>query len=329
MATFEATTDETKCINGLDGLDDETKLDNTPNIQDISITDLYNKLCRFGYFAVATKYIDLRDPNQFNKYHITTSVNAIVNNNESEINSLDDLSIIDTIQTCKLKWHLKLLTKEAVIVFIGNGGKNTDLLISFMFNKYQVTEFLQLKPTQHGLQLFAEKYPFMMVNETNGNKETDESVPDYPHEIIENKLFLGNYIQSDNVDIISNLNITHIVNVTRQKHKNKIENIEYYQMEIDDSLEENLLDNDLLLNTIKYIDKVLHEDDDNKIMIHCHQGVSRSSSVVIGFLMYKYDVTFEQGLEMVESKRPRIYPNDAFRKQLIQFQEELKLIESS
>lgn len=329
MASLAATSDETKSLDGLDG-SEEAKLNSSPNIEDITITELYNKLCRFGYFAVATKYIDLRDSNEFNKYHIATSVNVIVKN--KEINSLDDLSVIDTIQTCKLKWHLKLLTQEAVIVFIGDGGKNTQLLISFLLNKYQVTKFMQLKPNKNGLQLFADKYPFMMIK-GSGYKEIDESVPDYPHEIIKNKLYLGNYIQSDDKKIISNLQITHIVNVTRQTHKNKLEDIEYYQMAIDDMLSENLLENNLLLNTIKYIDNILfkeNEDDNNKtkIMVHCHQGVSRSSSVVIGFLMYKYHVTFEKGLEMVESKRPRIYPNDSFRKQLSQFQQQLKLMES-
>ena len=301
--------------------DDDIKIkdDKEPEIKDISITELYNQLQRFSYFSVATKYIDLRQPNEFNKYHIGTSVNVIVKN--KVINSLNDLSVIDTIQTCKLQWHLKLLTHEAVIIFIGY-NENINLLKSFLFNKYQVTQFYLLKPHQNGFKLFAEKYPFMMIK-GDGYKQEDERMLEYPHEIIKDKLYLSNYLQSDNIQIVSNLKITHIVNVTQESHKNKIENIEYYQMSIYDNIEQDILSNDLLLNTVKYIDNILFKNNDcdnNKCIVHCHQGVSRSSTVIIAFLIYKYNVKYDKGLEMVEKIRPRIYPNSGFKAQLLKFE---------
>eukprot|EP01084_Bolivina_argentea_P283925 486414_1 len=183
-----------------DGLDDEKG--NELQANEINITELYNKLQRFGYYSASTKYIDLREIQQFNKYHIATCVNVTVKSDN--ICSFDDLLVIDTIQTCKLK---KQLSSDTVIIFIGNN--NCNVIQSFLFNQIGIKQFMILET--NGFDKFMSKYPWMIVN-GQGYKYKNEMLCDYPHEIIENKLFLGNYAQSDNIEIISNLQITHIIN---------------------------------------------------------------------------------------------------------------------
>ena len=46
--------------------------------------------------------------------------------------------------------------------------------------------------------------------------------------------------------------------------------------------------------------------------MYCSQGKDRSASIVIGYLMSKYDLTYDQALTFVRSKRYVADPSPAF-----------------
>lgn len=50
--------------------------------------------------------------------------------------------------------------------------------------------------------------------------------------------------------------------------------------------------------------------------VHCNAGVSRSVSVVIGYLMKTQGMPFDAAYAHVKSERKAAQPNDGFRKQL-------------
>lgn len=52
------------------------------------------------------------------------------------------------------------------------------------------------------------------------------------------------------------------------------------------------------------------------VLVHCNAGVSRSASVVIGYLMQRRDMRFEEAYNLVKSWRPCIQPNAGFMQQL-------------
>lgn len=52
------------------------------------------------------------------------------------------------------------------------------------------------------------------------------------------------------------------------------------------------------------------------VLVHCRAGVSRSATFVIGYVMWKFDVSFDEAYKYVRSKRPHINPNDGFLAQL-------------
>ena len=52
------------------------------------------------------------------------------------------------------------------------------------------------------------------------------------------------------------------------------------------------------------------------VFVHCFAGVSRSSSIVIAYIMYKYKLTLEEAFQYVKSKRPIVQPNPGFMQQL-------------
>ena len=50
--------------------------------------------------------------------------------------------------------------------------------------------------------------------------------------------------------------------------------------------------------------------------MHCAAGISRSASVVIGYLMYSEKLAFKEAAEAVKGVRPLINPNPGFVVQL-------------
>lgn len=48
------------------------------------------------------------------------------------------------------------------------------------------------------------------------------------------------------------------------------------------------------------------------VLVHCNAGVSRSSSVVIGYLIRECFMSFEEALRAVKYKRPAVQPNAGF-----------------
>ncbi len=60
----------------------------------------------------------------------------------------------------------------------------------------------------------------------------------------------------------------------------------------------------------KFIDDMIKQD--KRILVHCDAGVSRSSTIVIHYLMKKYGFTAKQAYNYVKKQRPCIKPNDGF-----------------
>lgn len=54
----------------------------------------------------------------------------------------------------------------------------------------------------------------------------------------------------------------------------------------------------------------------NSVLVNCFMGISRSATIVIHYLMTKYNINLRKAKEFVESKRPIINPNPGFLKML-------------
>ena len=56
----------------------------------------------------------------------------------------------------------------------------------------------------------------------------------------------------------------------------------------------------------------------NKIvLVHCAAGISRSSTVVIGYLMSKWKLPLKNAFKICRDRRPGIWPNSGFLGMLI------------
>lgn len=71
---------------------------------------------------------------------------------------------------------------------------------------------------------------------------------------------------------------------------------------------------DKLLLCIEFIRE--HTTRGKKVLVHCEMGISRSASVVIAWIMYSRKLAALDAMRFVESKRPCIWPNLGFWREL-------------
>jgi len=136
------------------------------------------------------------------------------------------------------------------------------------------------------------------------------------NKIISN-LFIGDHEDASNIDFLSENNIKAIVNCASLVCKNKFENeIKYLDLQINDSINTDILS--LFKNVFEFIG--LHRALGYGVLVHCFAGKSRSSAIIIGYLMNNYKISFSESYQWVQEKRPIIKPNEGFVRQLLQFE---------
>lgn len=135
-----------------------------------------------------------------------------------------------------------------------------------------------------------------------GTVQIDEITP---------KLYLGNNEGAKSKDELHKLGITHILVVGYYLHEYYPEEFKYKTIEIEDNDKEKIIN--YLLPAIEFIDRA------DKCFVHCRAGVSRSSTIVIGYLMLVNKMSYESAREFVGKKRNVIEPNENFVQQLQQF----------
>lgn len=142
-------------------------------------------------------------------------------------------------------------------------------------------------------------------------------------------MYLGDGQQATKEMIVSNLNITHIANISKEIKCAFPEKIKYIDVQIKDLEDEDILSH--IQKVVDFVDDALNENDSNddqkedknatnRVLVHCEYGISRSSSMVISYLMFKHKWTYEASKKYVKDRRPQISPNDGFVKQLKEYE---------
>jgi len=147
--------------------------------------------------------------------------------------------------------------------------------------------------------------------------QPDQEVPNHEFSQIINGLFLTdcNYTLKD----VTNNNILLVINVTTDcpPDEDIIRDVDHLQFFYEDSVHETLPIN-YLSNLIYYA--VLRSEENPGIIVHCYAGVSRSSTIIIAYLMKYKHLSLEDAYEFVLSKRKFVNINLGFFSQLIRFE---------
>ena len=137
-------------------------------------------------------------------------------------------------------------------------------------------------------------------------------------EIIPNFLYISSYNATKNLELLEKNKITHIINCAADfcenvfEHDNKFTYLSFY-------LKDHVLENIecIFYECIKFIENVREKG--GRVLVHCIQGISRSVSIVMAYIIFTKKVSYDKAFNLVQSKREISSPNFGFSIQLQNF----------
>eukprot|EP00794_Sanderia_malayensis_P012768 gene12768-14079_t len=171
-----------------------------------------------------------------------------------------------------------------------------------------------------GFRLFQEKFPFMCMDTKINFAWERRNIVTYPSVVINDKLYQGTGIQATNLNVVQNLKITHIINITKEHGNAFPEKINYLRFPIEDEKGSNVLK--YFQEASDFIENAFSKK--GVVFVHCNLGVSRSSSITLAYLMKSQKINLEDAYNFLKSRRSCIKPNIGFLTQLSEW--ELKIL---
>ncbi|GFZ21207.1 mitogen-activated protein kinase phosphatase 1 [Actinidia rufa] len=127
-------------------------------------------------------------------------------------------------------------------------------------------------------------------------------------------VYLGSDAVAKNREILRENGITHVLNcvgsVSPEYFKDELV---YKTLWLQDSSSEDITS--ILYDVFDYFEEVREQG--GQVFVHCRQGVSRSTSLVIAYLMWTEKKTFEDAFQFVKAARGVTNPNMGFACQLL------------
>ena len=133
--------------------------------------------------------------------------------------------------------------------------------------------------------------------------------------IIDN-IYLGDFRTADNIDILKEHNITHIINCAFNLPNKYPEQITYKRLELRDETDQPIIEK------LEEAYQFIKETKDKNIFVHCVFGKSRSASVVIFYIMKEKKLNFNEAKNFVKNIRQIVEPNSGFENELNRYYEE-------
>ena len=135
-------------------------------------------------------------------------------------------------------------------------------------------------------------------------------------EIIDKKIFLGDMVSANDEIMLKENNITCVICVAEGLNiRLNNPNIKFYKYDLQDNS-----DCDISL----YFDEIGKLIEREKtVLVICAAGISRSSTIVISYIMNYYEFNLKDAFNYVRNKRNMICPNKKFLRCLFEY--EMKL----
>ena len=132
---------------------------------------------------------------------------------------------------------------------------------------------------------------------------------------ITDKLYLSDYKASICYDILKNIGIKQILSIGTELPEHKTNDFKLKHIKIDDHSS---------VDIMQYFEETYNFIDAGVTLVHCYAGVSRSATVVISYLMKKYNQPLQFAYDYCKKVRPFIAPNKGFMIQLTEYENILR-----
>jgi len=142
--------------------------------------------------------------------------------------------------------------------------------------------------------------------------------PIHRADLIIPRLYLCDLHTAQDATVVLSLGITHIVSVLdfHPTFPHAMHNIKKMHIRLSDNFREKIIHH--LEKTTAFIREAL-EKPENKVLVHCVMGISRSAAVVCAYLIAEQRMTGPAAIDFVRDKRPIICPNIGFQRQLEEY----------
>lgn len=140
--------------------------------------------------------------------------------------------------------------------------------------------------------------------------------------VIPSKLFITNFRGAESIDELKRIGCTHIAAVgtefmhNQENHAATALKIKFWNKDITDDEEQGASMGASLKSAARFIKKALKKKH-GCVLVHCAAGISRSASVVLGYLVLHGGKSLREAFAHLLQCRPCIWPNEGFMSALI------------
>lgn len=125
-------------------------------------------------------------------------------------------------------------------------------------------------------------------------------------------MFLGNWASAKSHEVVKHLGITHIVNATEGCGTPFEGEVRYIKCPLDDAPGANI--EQYFGPCVEFIREA--KDNGGRVLVHCQMGMSRSSALILLWLMHHRGMSLRDAMMYTRERRPYINPNPGFLQQL-------------
>ncbi|CAF3331984.1 unnamed protein product [Rotaria socialis] len=247
--------------------------------------------------------IDCRSREKFNESHIITAIHW-----EDALNGTVYISIVERFSEI-------ILYDDKGIFF------NTTTEMRRVYNRFATPGTKACLTLSGGFEAFRTFFPFICTQtDVRSTVDREKFLTIYPSVVIDNQLYLGTGHQATNWKVIRDLKLTHIINISVEHQCVFPDKIKYLHLQLEDM--EDVLLKDRFDETIHFMDSAF-QNPSNRILVHCNLGISRSTTLILSYLMKTYNATLLEAFKYLRHRRPIVCPNVGFLRQLIDYEFEL------
>eukprot|EP00817_Percolomonadidae_sp_ATCC50343_P007767 CAMPEP_0117424210 /NCGR_PEP_ID=MMETSP0758-20121206/4675_1 /TAXON_ID=63605 /ORGANISM="Percolomonas cosmopolitus, Strain AE-1 (ATCC 50343)" /LENGTH=613 /DNA_ID=CAMNT_0005207853 /DNA_START=308 /DNA_END=2146 /DNA_ORIENTATION=+ len=140
---------------------------------------------------------------------------------------------------------------------------------------------------------------------------------------IREEIYIGSDVVARNKDLLKKNNITHVINCASLVCKNyHPDDFKYISFPLYDAGSEPIMG--FFVTIVDYIEKIRSKEKNARFFFHCQAGVSRSGTMAMSYLMWRFKLSFEEVLTSSKKKRSCLSPNAGFIVQLMDWEKIIK-----
>lgn len=150
-----------------------------------------------------------------------------------------------------------------------------------------------------------------LVNSNGLFMVIDVSPDEKLHHVLDG-VYIGSQDAAHNLSGLQECQITHVLNVASGVRNVFPEQYKYFNIELLDVPETDV--RSVFAHTNDFIQRAIAEN--GRVLVHCNAGVSRSSCIVLAYLLGVRRMAYDEAYKLVKVARPNIRPNTGFVHQL-------------